>query len=149
MLKKINEVAERSENLENQVSTQVQTVSPPHLLACGRARGLGTLTNINLVLQRNDMIAIILPKLWPIIDEFWNLPVKRQRPLLSRWRPLWGFGSFWEKIENAWIFLEILKLWKITSYNFQSRRQFMTLGGVYCIILSLLGFLIPNLHISR
>ena len=50
MLKKINEVAERSENLENQVSTKVQTVSPPHLLACGRARGLGAPTSIDLVL---------------------------------------------------------------------------------------------------
>ena len=51
------------------------------------------------------------------------------------------FRIFREKIKNFGFFLEILKisilliffgnLGKITSYNFQSWRQIMTLGGVY------------------
>ena len=71
MLKKINEVAERSENLENQVSTW--TISSHHLLACGRAKGLGALTSIDPVLWRNDMIAIILTKLLHQIVVAWFL----------------------------------------------------------------------------
>ena len=42
--------------------------------------------------------------------------------------PLW----FWKFREKNQFFLQILKIMeKVTNYNFQSRRQILTLGGVY------------------
>ena len=68
--------------------------------------------------------------------KFCNWLVRRRRPLWCQWRPLCGFGNFGKKF---WIweffFLEIFKIlnfFKILNYNFQSRKQILTLGGVYC-----------------
>ena len=54
-------------------------------------------------------------------------------PLMSLAAPLW-FWKFWEKNLDFGIFSEILiflKNLKIMSYNFQSRKQMLTLRGVY------------------
>ena len=59
-------------------------------------------------------------------------------PLMSLAAPLW-FWKFWkkfldfeeEKISEILNFLKILKILKILSYNFQSRKQILTLRGVY------------------
>ena len=42
--------------------------------------------------------------------------------------------DFFEKFENYGEF------WKITNYNFQCRRQILTLGGVYCEIFLFVHF---------
>ena len=46
------------------------------------------------------------------------------------------FGGKLEFYDNFGVFLENLESfgrnWKIMSYNFQSMRQIMTQGGVYC-----------------
>ena len=49
--------------------------------------------------------------------------------LLKKWKWQKFFGQF----ENVEIFGIFWKFGKITSYNFRSRRQIMTLGGVYLI----------------
>ena len=53
-------------------------------------------------------------------------------PLMSL-APLW-FWKFWKKILDFGTFSEILnslKILKNLSYNFQSRKQILTLRGVY------------------
>ena len=58
-------------------------------------------------------------------------------PLMSVAAPLW-FWKFWKQIENFGIFFRNFEsfenyeeFWKIMSYNFQSRKQILTLRGVY------------------
>ena len=54
-------------------------------------------------------------------------------PLMPLAAPLW-FWKFWKKILDFGIFSEILnflKILKIMSYNFQSRKQILTLRGGY------------------
>ena len=55
-------------------------------------------------------------------------------PLMSLAAPLW-FWKFLEKNSRFWNFfseiLNFLKILKIMSYNFQSRKQILTLRGVY------------------
>ena len=57
-------------------------------------------------------------------------------PLMSMAAPLW-FWKFWKEILNFGIFfleiLNFLKILKIMSYNFQRRKQILTLRGVYNI----------------
>ena len=54
-------------------------------------------------------------------------------PLMSVAAPLW-LWKFLEKIQNFGIFFANFEnygeFWKISNYNFQSRRQISTLGGV-------------------
>ena len=83
----------------------------------------------------------ILGKEW----KFWNLLVRRRRPLWSQWRPLCGFGNFEKKIKILEFFPKILKIWKILNKNFQSKKQILTLRGVYCIkIISNTGSLLQT-----
>ena len=67
--------------------------------------------------------------------KFWNLLLRRWQPLWCQWRSLCGFRNF-EKNSKFWIFFckfeNYGEFWKITKHNFQSRRQILTLGGVYC-----------------
>ena len=59
-------------------------------------------------------------------------------PLMSLAAPLW-FWKFWKKILDFGLFSEILnflKILKIMSYNFQSRKQISTLRGVYFLKIS-------------
>ena len=55
-------------------------------------------------------------------------------PLMLVAAPLW-FWKFWKKILDFGIFfskiLKIMKILKILIYNFQSRKQILTLRGVY------------------
>ena len=60
-------------------------------------------------------------------------------PLMSVTAPLW-FWKFWKQIENFGIFFRNFEsfenyeeFWKIMSYNFKSKKQILTLRGVYCV----------------
>ena len=76
------------------------------------------------------MFYVIYPELWQFslkmeILEFTSK--EAAAPLMSLAAPL-RFWKFWKKILDFGIFLKILK---IMSYNFQSRKQILTLRGVY------------------
>ena len=75
-------------------------------------------------------IAIFRKKL-----KFWKMLVRRRRPLWCYWRLLCGFENFEKKIQNFEYFFAKFENYgefgKITIYNFQSRRQILTIGGVY------------------
>ena len=49
---------------------------------------------------------------------FWNIP-------RSIWKETQNFGIFSKNFENY------REFWKFSNYNFQSRRQILTPGGVY------------------
>ena len=58
-------------------------------------------------------------------------------PLISVTAPLW-FWKFWKQIENFGIFFRNFEsfekyeeFWKNMSYNFKSKKQILTLRGVY------------------
>ena len=66
--------------------------------------------------------------------KFCNWVVRRRRPLWCQWWPLCGLRHFVKKINFLELFseiLKILKILKILSWNFQSRKQILTLIGVY------------------
>ena len=82
-----------------------------------------------------DYVLCYIPRAMAILSWKWNLLVRRRRPLWCHWRPLCGFE---EKNSRFWNFfpevLNFLKILKIMSYNFQSRKQILTLRGVYELI---------------
>ena len=72
-----------------------------------------------------DYVLCYIPRAMAIISwkwKFWNLLVRRRRPLWCQWRPLYGFGNFGKKILNFGIFFRnfeyfenFWKLWVIIS----------------------------------
>ena len=83
------------------------------------------------------MFYVIYPELWQFSVEMEILEFTSKEaaaPLMSLAAPLW-FWKFWEKILDFGIFfskiLKIMKILKILIYNFQSRKQILTLRGVY------------------
>ena len=60
--------------------------------------------------------------------KFWNLLVRRRRPLWFQWRPLCGFGNFEKGIQNFGFFLQILKIME----NFEKLRIIISkVGGKF------------------
>ena len=83
-----------------------------------------------------DYVLCYKPDPWEFSGKQWKFGIFRERagPFWSFWRPLWGFRNFQKTFKYLDLFLEFLKtsrFWKITSYNFQSRRPIMALGGVW------------------
>ena len=65
-----------------------------------------------------DYVLCYIPRAMAILSwkwKFWNLLVRRRRPLWSQWRPLCGFGNFEKKIKILEFFPKILKIWKILN----------------------------------
>ena len=74
----------------------------------------------------------MLGKKWKL----WNLLVRRLRPLWCQWRPLCGLENFEKKIKILNFFCKFwksMKIVKISSWNFQNRKQILTLRGVYWV----------------
>ena len=80
-----------------------------------------------------DYVLCYMPRAMAILGKNEFTSKEAVAPLMSLAAPLW-FWKFWNKILDFGIFseiLEIMKILKILSWNFQSRKQILTLIGVY------------------
>ena len=66
-----------------------------------------------------DYVLCYIPRAMAILSwkwKFWNLLVRRRRPLWCHWRPLCGFGNFEKKFWIWEFFSKILKIWKFSKF---------------------------------
>ena len=69
-----------------------------------------------------DYVLCYIPRAMAILSwkwKFWNLPVRRRRPLWCHWRPLCSFGNFWKKNLDFGIFF------RFTDETFTHRRHLL------------------------